>query len=301
MTQLIEGGAATADYNTSRANQADIKIALKKTAKTLGVPLATLNQNLLGSTELTLLGKSPDSGDIDIAFNRSDSDMQELHTKMMAANDNRGSLTSGLGVGSYAVETTPGKFVQVDLMFVNNTTWAKFMYHSEFGAGSEYKGVVRNLILEAVVRHSQLDGDIVVRDAEGTVIARGSMAIDSNKGMKRLFKIALINKRTGLRNKTMTAVTPEELRSELVALDPKYGGAEIEYADKLVDDSSRVVEILFGPGYVPSDISSAEKLIAVIKSSEKLTSSQKSTIAHDSITTLERRALPIPPELLQLK
>jgi hypothetical protein len=298
---ITEGGAATSSYNTMRATKTDITSALKNVARVLDIPLSTLKANLLGSTELTLLGKQVDSGDIDIAFKKSDSDMQQLDQKMMAAVEGRGKLSAGLGVGSYAVETTPGRYVQVDLMFVDNTDWAKFMYHSEFGAGSEYKGVIRNLILEAVCRHSQQQGDIIVKDADGNLIARGSMGIDSNKGMKRIFKIALVNKRTGLRNKSLTAVTPAELKAELVALDPKYGGSEIEYADKLIDDSSKVTEILFGEGVLPGDISSAEKLIAVIAKTSKISKAQKSVIARDAILTLERRSLPVPPTLLDLK
>jgi hypothetical protein len=298
---VSEGGDATAQWGTVRANQSDVKSALATTSQALGIPVSILSGNLLGSTELTLLGKQPDSGDIDIAFKKSDSDMATLNQKMLDVTNGRGKLSAGLGVGSYAVETTPGRYVQVDLMFVDNTDWAKFMYHSEFGAGSEYKGVVRNLILEAVVRHSNQVGDIVVKDAEGNLIARGSMGIDSNKGMKRIFKVALVNKRTGARNKTLTAVTPAELKAELVAIDPKYGSPEIEYSDKLIDDSSKITEILFGVGVLPADISSAEKLIDVIATSSKIPVRQKSAITHDAILTLERRGLPIPPALLKLK
>ncbi len=59
---LVEGGNATKQFNTERANANDIKQALIFVTKALKINID--RDDLLGSTQLTLLGKKQDSGDL---------------------------------------------------------------------------------------------------------------------------------------------------------------------------------------------------------------------------------------------
>lgn len=284
---LIEGGHATAKFKTQRAGAEDIKAALQFVSKVIGVPVDTLQSNLLGSTELTLVGKKKDSGDIDIALSLDEHDPSEIHEKMMAATKGQGSYQSGSKIGSYAVPSGKKK-VQVDLMFVKNKDWAKFMFHSS--AESQYPGAVRNIILLTALAHTQTPGkDFVIRDENGRAIARASKSIYLGSGMRRLFKIAKINKKTGKRNKGLETVTPEELEAHLKEIGKKIKfSSDVEHTD----DPDEVASFIFGKGVKAKDIMTAEDVIKHIK---KLKNANEILAA--SRSELKRLKLPIPADL----
>lgn len=290
--RIKEGGNATAAWGTSRATQSDMKIALQFMARVSGISYEELTGALLGSTEMTMLGIRPESGDVDIAVDAHQHDMHVVHDKVMAAIHDEGTLQSGLRTGSYAIPVANGRKIQVDLMFFDSPTWAKFMYHSDEGRHSKYKGVVRNQLLMACVRHMIHPGDMVVKNDDGEIIARASRSIDPNKGMRRIFKMATINKRTGTLNKTLSTATPEEIKA-------RYPDAKFIDKEDLINDPVALVHALFGPGVEPSDIMTVESLMDVIK--RKIDDSKlREVIGIDAATTLDHSGIPYPPELKSL-
>lgn len=285
---LVESGKAASQYNVSRANRDDIQKALTIVGKAIGVDEDNLVDNLLGTTALTFKGKKQDSGDIDIAMQHNDN-MEEIHSKMMHAVRNEGSLNKGTKVGSYAVPVN-GKKVQVDLMFVKNPSWAKFAYHSSHGDTSKYPGSVRNIIMLTALAHTQHPGkDFVLRDDQGKVIARASKSIKLDSGMERLYKMAKFNEKTGKYNKTIDKVTPDELELHL-----KKMGHNITFSKdpEFNDDPTAVVQFIFGKHVKPDDVKTAEDVIKHVK---KLKNAE--TIIKASRSELERLNLPIPSEL----
>ena len=285
---LVESGKAAAKFNVQRADQDDIKKALTAVGKVVGIDGDNLADNLLGSTALTLKGKKQDSGDIDIAM-QYDESMNEIHSKMMRAFDNEGTLNKGTKVGSYAVPVN-GKKVQVDLMFVKNPVWAKFAYHSSQGDGSKYPGSVRNIIMLTALAHAQTPGkDFVLRDDEGRVVARASKSIKLDSGMERLYKMAKYNDKTGKYNKTVDKVTPDELEGHL-----KKMGHNITFSKdpEFNDNPEVVVQFIFGKGVKPEDVKTAEGVIKYVK---KLKNADE--ILKAARSELHRLDLPIPGEL----
>jgi hypothetical protein len=259
---LTEGGHATEKYNTERAKPADVKAALEFVSKALNIQYDTLKNDLLGSTELTLLGKKADSGDIDIAFSLKDTDALEIDKKMKDATNGEGNYNAGTKVGSYAVPVN-GKKVQVDLMFVNNKDWAKFSYYSAIGRGSKYPGAVRNIILFTALSHTQEPGkDFVIRGEDGKPIVRASKSITMDAGMKRLFKMAKVNAKTGKYNKSLETVTGDDIEKHLkeIGKDIKFS-KDIEFTDKPDD----VAKHIFGPNVKAQDLMTAENVITQIK------------------------------------
>ena len=287
---LTEGGKATAQFHTDRATQADVHAAVKFVAKALGIGEETIKAGLLGTTQLTALGKKESSGDVDIALHSKDFDHGEINKKMLAACGGEGKFNGGTDVGSYAVPVGEKK-IQVDLMFVSDMDWAKFIYHSAHGAGSKYPGAVRNIILFTALAHTQKPGeDFALRDKDGKVIARASQSIRLNTGMERMFKLALQNKKTGERKATLDRVTPEQLDAEL----KKLGKDNIKYAreSKRTTNPNEVVSYIFGPNVKPADVMTAEQVIAHIK---KLKNAEQ--ILRACKSELAKAKLPIPEGL----
>lgn len=287
-TFLLEGGHATTKWETQRANQSDVKAALEFVSKAIGVPFNTLKNDLLGSTELTLLGKKKDSGDIDIAFTTKDADAESIDQKMLVATNGEGGYNKGTRVGSYAVPVN-GKKVQVDLMFVNDKDWAKFIYHSSLGNGSKYPGAVRNILMFTALTKRQVPGeDFVLRDDNGNVIARASRSIKMDVGMERLFKVAKKTK-TGGYSKTMEKVGPEDVKTFLKEL-----GKEIKFKGDpdVTSDPATIVQFIFGEGVKPEDVKTAEQVIALIKKQKDATEILKA-----GKSELERLKMVVPTEM----
>lgn len=286
---LAEGGNATSKYNTARANTSDISAALKFVSKTLNIPEKELENNLLGSTELTLLGKKKDSGDIDIALPLDKFDMADINKKMLSAVNGEGSLQSGTKVGSYAVPVNDKK-VQVDLMFVKDKDWAKFAFYSGHGRGSKYPGAVRNILLiSTVINTIEPNKDFILKDEDGNVIARASRSFKLDTGVERLFKIAPINAKTGKHNKSLEKVTPEELEAFLQKL-----GKNIKFSKDadIINSPDKVAALVFGQSVKAKDIMTAEDVIKHIK---KLPNSKD--IFAVAKKDLQKLSLPIPEEI----
>lgn len=286
---LTEGGHATEKYNTSRATQKDVQEVLSFVAKTLNIPLETLKSDLLGSTELTLLGKKEDSGDVDIAFSLKDSDVNDINKKMLDATGGEGAYNAGTKVGSYAVPVN-GKKVQTDLMFVNNKDWAKFSYHSAIGRGSNYPGAVRNIIMFTALAHTQQPGkDFVIRGEDGKAVVRASKSITMDAGMKRLFKMAKVNAKTGKYNKSLETVDPKDIEAHLKSI-----GKDIKFSHDVdfSDNPDEIASYIFGKGVKAKDIMTAEdviKRVKLLKNANEIIEASKSE--------LTKAKLPVPKEL----
>ena len=279
---LAEGGHATEKYGTGRVSQADLRRALSFTSRALGTSEQDLTANLLGSGHLLLSGHKKDSGDIDIAL--PDDAMEDTHAAMLKAVGGKGTLNKGTKVGSYAVPVGD-RSVQVDLMFVPDVEWAKFIYSSEHGRKSKYPGAVRNIILMAAVAQTQRPGeDIVVKDGDN-VIARASRSLKLQGGLERLFKVAKL-KKDGTRSKTLDKVEPEE-----VAKLAK--GAKFSTEADLISDPQQVLSWLFGKGVTPDMVRTAEQVIHLIKA--KLPNAK--AVLKKAVTELQQAKLPVPEEL----
>lgn len=283
---LTEGGNATAKFGVERATKADIEKAIELVSNTLN--LKDIQDRLLGSTNLTLSGHKKDSGDIDIAINNEEIPMKEAHQKMMALTNNMGSINMGTKIGSYAVDVG-GKKVQVDLMFVNSKSWAKFIYYSSHGDKSEYPGVVRNLLLQAVARNKHEPGKDFIIKKDDKLIARASRAIKLDVGLERLFKLAAKNKK-GEYTDTMNKIQPANLAA--AAKDISGKNIKFSHDPDIINDPDLVAQWLFGSEVTANDIMTAEQVIGQIK---KLDNAQQ--IIADATASLKKNKQPIPSEL----
>ena len=294
---LSESGKATEKWGTSRASKTDIETALKSSSDVIKTNVSTLKNQLLGATELALLGHKNDAGDIDIAMElKSPKFMDEVHSKMMDAFNNEGTLQKGLKVGSYAIPVSDKKKVQVDLMFVPDVKWAKFHFSSEEGKSSKYKGAVRGQLLMAASRYIlKPNEDLVVLDNEGNAIARANRAWNPTGGIRRVFKVAPMNKKGTGRLKGLVDVSPEELRKELIKIDPKY--KDVKFSDKIdiILDPDKAVEQIFGKGVKAKDVGSAEQVIELIK--KTFSKSDQEKIFKDVTSAFKGTDVKLPPEI----
>lgn len=293
LTSLVESGNAVAQWiDGARATADDIKAALTFVSKHTGIPFNELQDGVLGSTGHVLTGHKHDSGDLDIAIPDKKYDLTEITEKLKKAVNGEASFAPGLKTYSYAVPVSDSKKIQVDLMLVDSKDWAKFAYNTT--PDSKYKGAVRNQIMFAVVSHKIEPGkDIVVKDKDGNVIARASRSLKFDTGIERLFKVAKL-KKDGSRKKTMDKVTPEELKMELDTIKPELKDKFEPRADTIIDPKI-AVEWMFGKGVSPNDVSTAEKVIKLIK--QKFSNQEISDIIKQAKENLVNNKLPIPDEL----
>lgn len=284
---LFEGGAATSKFNVERATKDDIEKALEIVARTLNLP--DVKERILGSVHLTLAGKKQDSGDIDIVISNDEIDPAEADAKMLKLTNNEGGLNKGTKIGSYAVDIGEKK-VQVDLMFVNNKDWAKFIFHSQHGDGSNYPGAVRNILLMAVTRNTHERGKDFLIKKDDAVIARASRALKLDTGLERLFKLAKKDKEGNHNPKNMEKVDPATLKDAVHRL----AGFEVKFSPDadIMNDPDTVAKWLFGPNTTAADIMTAEQVCALIKKHR-----HASLIIHDAKEALKGADLPIPNEL----
>jgi len=292
---LFESGNATKQWGTVRATKADIEAALKFVADHSRLPLKLLKDNLLGSTELTLLDKKQDSGDIDVAIKKTDYSFEDLDTELAKAVNDERKWSSGTQVASYAVPVGKGKKVQFDLMFVNSNDWAKFAYYSGEGHTSKYKGAVRNILLATVARYKQVPGeDFVALDDNGDLLARASRSWKMDTGLERLFKITKTGPRGG---KKEEKVSPKELKDYLIDLDPKYKSVKFAEKADVIDDPDEVAKHLFGSSIKAKDIMTVEQVLALIADPKYVSASEKTKIIDDAKEALAKTGMDLPPEL----
>lgn len=254
----------------SKAGVREIKIenvspTLEYVAELIGIPINELV--ILGSA-----GKVFRSGDIDIAVEYPrfvpaavagmvTYDAEDIHNRLVEVlGADRCYYNPGLMVGSYAfpiVGDTEDGLVQVDLMYVRNTKWAEFAYFSP-GINSWYKGAVRAILLSAVAGTINEPGiDAFEYDEEGEMLVRAGWGLDLNVGLKRMYQMRKISKRTGAWLKTMENVSPE-------AILDKFPTLKFDAEQWVLDDPDLVVKKLFGDDIKVSDVESAEDIMWLI-------------------------------------
>lgn len=296
LNSLIESGNAVEEWvNGARANASDIKEALKFVSNVTNISYHDLEDGILGSTGHVLSGHKHDSGDLDIAFPKDKYDVKDIVKKMSDAVNGESKFSPGLSTYSFAVPVSDEKKIQVDFMFVPSKDWAKFAYNTD--PKSKYKGVIRNQILFAVVSSRIEPGkDLVVKDDDGNVIARASRSLKFDGGIERLFKV-LKRKKDGTFKKNLEKVTPDELKLELEKINPKLKDQFSTESDAILSPQV-AVEWMFGPGVIPSDINTAEKLISVIK--RKFSSKEAAEIFEKAKQNILDNSQEIPEELKNL-
>lgn len=280
---LFEGGKATAKWGTERATKEDIIKCVKFVSDVTGISVETLSKNVLGSVELTMLGHKEDSGDVDIALPRDSYSKEEIHKKMMAAVDKQGVL-GGFGVGSYAVPVG-NKKIQVDLMYVPNVQWAKFVYKNDIGRSTAFNNLIRNELLTCVLHRKIVPGeDVLIKDDDGNVIARASRSFKWDTGIERLFKSTVDRKDGKGRTKNMGNVTPAQLKDEM-----KKMGVDGEFSHKsdIITNPDEFAVLLFGAGMKAKHIETVEKLLKTMKN--KLSTSDYNDSMKEAAKVLFKR------------
>lgn len=289
---ILEGGAATKDFNTKRATKADIVAALKFVSKHTGLSVKELEDSLLGSTGQTLAGLKKDSGDIDIAIQMSDDEIQPMVDKLKVATGMDKVHRTGDGVFSFAVPTIDDKRVQVDLMLVPSKDWAKFGFASD--PSSKFKGAIRNLLLVNLMKRIfEKDNDFVIHDDGGNEIIRVRRRFTMDRGLKREFRLAKMRKDGKGRVSSMGPSSADEVEAELAKMGVK------QKFSKNVDpiyDANKAAEFMFGKGVKGKDIMSAEQVISLIKKRK-----DHAAIFKDSIDDFKKNKLDTPPELVEFE
>jgi hypothetical protein len=281
---LHEGGAAMKGKNVVRINKNDIPATIKYVSKVSGIPVSDMYP--LGS-----VGKQDTSGDIDLAIDVRKHDAKSAHAKMVKAlGDDAGTYNPGTKVGSYAVpiKGTSDDMVQVDFMFVENPTWAQFAYFSA-GDKSKYKGQIRNLLLAGVAATMNEKGKDVFHYDGDELIVRVGRGIDMNVGLKRLFQMRPKKKSGEGYVKAFKRVTPEEIKKA-------YPDLEFEGSNMVIDDPQEAVTMMFGKGVKPSNVDTAEEVLALIKKMPKDRQELILKVAKNRARELQGKT-PLPPEL----
>ncbi len=286
---LFEGGKATEKFGTVRANQADMKSAIKFVAKHTGIDEQTLAGRLLGSARLTFKGSQKDSGDIDLAISTEEVDKESIVAKMKKATGMTPHVTGG-STYSFAVPTTEGRKVQVDLMFVPDVEWAKFSYHA--AEDSKHKSGVRNELLHSALKWSMEPGkDLRLKDASGNDVVRASRAYKLDVGVERIFKMAPKRKDGKGRVKGVAKADPSEIQT---ALDELGHSGKFSHEPELIRNPDEFAKLLFGPSVKGKDMMSTEQLIALIK---KYKAKFADEIFKDAVKGMKRLKFAVPAEL----
>lgn len=267
LSDLFEGGGAMKGMNVERIKREDVPPTVQYVSKLAGIPVKDLHP--LGST-----GKNPTSGDIDLGIDINKYDPEELHKRMLAKLGNqRATFNKGIKVGSYAVEIAGDKskgFVQVDFMYVPDTKWASFSYHSA-GEKSKYKGVVRTILLRSVASALDEKGtDMFVYDAKSNdLMIRVGRTMDMNTGLRRIIQLRPKKKSGEGYLSTMKTVSMDELEAAYPGLYADVG----EFAT--ITNPKDALKVMFGFSVDPSEVETAEQLVELIK---KLPSERKTRV-----------------------
>lgn len=295
LIQLNEGGKATEEFGTHRANRQDILDALQFISKHLQMSPELLRDSLLGSTHITISGKKKDSGDIDLAIKANIKEQDVIMKKMATVIKDKVYWNAASRIASYAIPVTSGK-VQCDLVFLStdaDMAWSKFAYHSEEGDKSEYSGTVRNLLLVSIAQIRQdKDKDFVIRDEDDNVVARASRSYKLTTGLERLFKCCPKRKDGKGRTKSAAKIDPDDLEIEMKELKP---GTTFCHDRDPINDPEKAVEWLFWKGIKPKDVMYAEQIIKLIKT-DHFTDAQQKHIFSNCWRHFEKTEIKVPPE-----
>lgn len=151
---LAEGGNVFKDADgkplTQRINQSDIPETIMWIEQLIGIELP--RERWLGST-----GKTPTSGDLDIAIDANEISKEQLAAKLTQWAQSHGQDPKQWvkKAGEVHLRTpiagNPKRgYVQTDFMFLPNVDWGTFFYNQ--GEGSAYKGLVRAVLMSSIAK-----------------------------------------------------------------------------------------------------------------------------------------------------
>lgn len=287
---IKEGGYALKSAGVRRINRDDIPATIHYVSQISGIPIESFHP--LGS-----VGKTPTSGDVDLAISTKEFKPEEIHKRMIdALGDDNCTINTGTKVASYAVPIAGVKsndLVQVDLMFVDNPEYAKFSYYSP-GTDSRYKGAVRTMLLMGVAASYLEPGtDYFKLDPiSGELVVRAGRTLDLNSGLRRIFQYRPKDKKGTRYLKNMKTITPQEFK-EL------FPDVEIHGNEVVIDNPSEILTILFGRGVTTRDVNTAEQVIELIKSKfnkqkQQLIFQKAAERAQSVVNKME-----LPPEIME--
>lgn len=167
MNQLFEGGNVFKDKMgvpaTQRINKADVPATVKWLESVLGMDLHGEDDAATGypSRWLGSTGKSPTSGDLDIAIDINDASKEAIAAKLTQYVQSQGQDPRDfVRKGGEVHFKTPiagnaaNGFVQTDFMFFPNVDWGTFFYAG--GTDSAYKGMIRNVLMSSLAKANGL-------------------------------------------------------------------------------------------------------------------------------------------------
>jgi hypothetical protein len=158
MKLLKEGGNVFKDSDgkplTQRINQSDVPATVQWLEQLTGIEFP--RERWLGST-----GKTPTSGDLDMAVDLSEISKDQLAAKLTqwAVSHNENPKDWIKKAGEVHLKTPiAGRpelgYVQTDFMFFPNLDWGTFFYAG--GENSAYKGMVRNVLMSSLAKSQGL-------------------------------------------------------------------------------------------------------------------------------------------------
>lgn len=258
LTEIIvkEGGNQLKDAGVTRVKREDIPATVQLVSQISGIPVEDLHP--LGS-----VGKTPDSGDIDLGVDLNKYDAEAIHTKMCGeVGEERCFYNKGTKVASYAFPIAGDEskgLVQIDLMYTPNPQYATFSYHSA-GTDSQYKGAVRAMLLMGVAAtYNEPGTDHFEFDPNtGEILIRAGRTLDLNSGLRRIFQYRPKDKKGERYLKTMKTITPEQFKE-------MFPDVEIDGNNITIDDPKKILTILFGKDVKPKDVHTAEQVLELIK------------------------------------
>lgn len=253
---IKEGGFALKDVGVRRISRIDILPTIQLISKTTGIPVEDLHP--LGS-----VGKTEDSGDIDLGVDATKYDADAIHAHLCnQLGDDYCSYNTGTKVASYAFPIAGDKakgLVQVDLMYTPKPSWATFAYHSP-GTDSQYKGAVRALLLMGVAATFCEPGtDHFEYDPEtGDLVIRAGRTLDLNSGLRRIFQFRPKSKTGDRYLKNLKTISVAEFKE-------MFPDVDVRGDDIILDDPIKVLTILIGEDITPDMVNTAEQVLTLIK------------------------------------
>lgn len=249
-TKIQEGGNAVS--NVTRIKLEEINPTLQEVEQQLlsKFNLTLSDVGILGST-----GKKASSGDIDLAININ-MDINTFYTKVTEYIKYEAVLLKGLNIVSIAFPiydingNKTNKFVQIDLMKVDDINYAKFSYYSPYSVDykgdigvndtkSKFKGLFRNEVLIAI----------------SSVIKEQNLKVDPN-GKVLVFKKYQYTTDRGLIELTRSREGKRGILKHFKTINSRF----------ITKDINKITNILVGKSFSSADINSWENCIQTLES-----------------------------------
>ena len=265
---LLEGGKAI--KNVEKISQEEVrKISgelIKKIAEALNIKVTKVK--LIGSA-----GRKPDpsdlSGDLDIAV-ECEPEVAEAAIKKLASNGSFRSMR-GINVFSFAHEVG-NKFVQVDLMPVQNIKFAEWSYQANpEDLKQGLKGAQRNELFFAIAKN--MPQEVIEAEKDGTPIVLKRFFYDLSKGLMEGIKSRKGKKKALMKN---FSTTEKKL---------------------ITDDPEKITKMMFGSKFNASQVETFDGTLKVIRSEDFQYHDQVSKILDLAKKGITDKGLKLPDSL----